>query len=126
MASPEQRAWIERVLGIQFDLMVGLNRALKAWEAELASVIQQIRALGSAIKAAEDPEADEAISLLESIVENLRRRPDSANAVRELEDYLIAEDLIDEAERPNGFGVTVAIRAPLSNALEAVKRALPK
>jgi hypothetical protein len=125
MAQDPREAWLERVLGVR--LVRGdprLEDALGEWRSRRVAVIAQLTALGQAIRAAEDPEANAALILIGGIRANITERPDTARKVKELEDYLIAESLIDDAETPNGFGVTVTIRDPLLPALRKVKDAL--
>jgi hypothetical protein len=125
MAQGPKEIWIERVLGVRVGAgSPRLEEALKEWESRRAEVRARLSELDRAIRAADDPEADEAVKLIGGIGKNLIERPDTPQKVKELEDYLIAEDLVDDAETPNGFGVTVSIREPLLLVLRKVKAAL--
>ena len=70
------------------------------------------------------PRGDAAVVLLRSIQMNLTAKPRSQRDVSELERYLHGDDIITDAERPNGFGLTVQLRAPLLKALAALKPSL--
>jgi hypothetical protein len=98
--------------------------ALAGWQAARVAAVNQLRRLETAIVKAKDPEMNQAVVLLEAIVKNLTLKPASRRAVGELERYLTADDIITEAETPNGFGVTVNLRAPLLQALTSLKSAL--
>lgn len=95
--------------------------ALKAWQDARATAIDALRRLDGAIRAAEDPEADKASILLQAIIKNLSPAPTDARAVAELERYLKTDDIITEAEMPNGFGIEVTLRAPLLAALAGLR-----
>jgi hypothetical protein len=98
--------------------------ALAQWQTARAAVVAQLGKLCNAIKATRDPQADPAIILVRAIQANLSTEPDSLRSVAELERYLRTDDIIDEAESPNGFGIRVAIREPLLGALDALKQQL--
>lgn len=96
---------------------------LKDWQAVRTTVVEQLRKLGAAIVAAKDPEAKDAIILLQAVVKNLTPQPDTPQKVAELERYLQTDDVIAEAEAPNPFGVAIEIRTPLLAALQKLKAA---
>lgn len=102
-----------------------LDQALAAWTQARTAVLAQLLALEKAIRGMKDPEGDAAIILVKAIQANLTARPDSRQAVAELERYISTDDIIDEAQGPNGFGLTVEIRTPLLAALSKVRAALP-
>lgn len=95
--------------------------ALKAWQEARATAIDALRRLDGAIRAAKDPEADKASILLQAIMKNLSPAPADARAVAELERYLSTDDIIVEAEMPNGFGIEVKLREPLLAALAGLR-----
>src|SRR5215467_5309177 len=110
----EKREWMMRVLGYASPERVGgVTGAIRGWQARRDEVVVQLRKLGRAIRAVEDPEADAAIVLIEAIVKNLTPGPETAAQVSELQRYLTTDPIIDEAESLNGFGLTITIRAPL-------------
>lgn len=102
-----------------------LDQALGAWTQARIAVLGQLLALEKAIRGMKDPEGDAAIILVKAIQANLTARPDTRQAVAELERYISTDDIIDEAQGPNGFGLTVEIRTPLLAALSKVRAALP-
>lgn len=102
-----------------------LDQALGAWTKARIAVLAQLLALEKAIRGMKDPEGDAAIILVKAIQANLTARPDTRQAVVELERYISTDDIIDEAQGPNGFGLTVEIRTPLLTALSQVRAALP-
>jgi hypothetical protein len=121
----DKRDWILRVLGYAIPESAGdVTGAIRSWQVQRDEVVVQLRKLGRAIRAVKDPEADAAIVLIEAIVKNLTPRPETSAQVTELQRYLTTDQIIDEAELPNGFGLTVAIRAPLLPPLRALGAAL--
>jgi len=131
MAQPGERAprdaWVLRVLGFDPTKATngsGLKPALERWAQSRAAVIGQLKQLETAIRAMNDPLADEAIILVKAISANLTAAPDSKRAVAELRRYLETDSIIDDAELENGFGITVRIRDPLIPALDALDRAM--
>lgn len=103
----------------------GLDTALEQWTNARGKVINDLKALEKAIRDMKDPEGDEAIILVKAIQANLTSRPETAKAVQELERYISTDEIITEAEEPNGFGLKIAIRGPLLPALAALRSALP-
>jgi hypothetical protein len=104
---------------------IGLDAALEQWTAARGKVINDLKALEKAIREMKDPDGDEAIILVKAIQANLTARPENAKAVQELERYISTDEIITEAEEPNGFGLKIAIRGPLLPALAALRSALP-
>jgi len=98
--------------------------AMAVWQKARAAAIDQLRGLGAAIKAAKDPEADQALIVLEAIVKNLTETPATAQMVKELERYIETDDIVTEAELPNPFGPALSLRAPLLEALAPLKAGL--
>lgn len=98
--------------------------ALEKWKAARSEVTQALHALAKAIIGAKDPEAKEAIILIKAIGANLTESPDTLQKVSELERYLVTDDIIEEAESENGFGIEVNIREPLMSVLEELKQEL--
>jgi hypothetical protein len=80
--------------------------------------------LESGIRKMNDPDGDRALILLKAIQANLTPLPSTVEAVERLERYLATDDIISQAEVPNGFGVVVAIRRPLLRSLGQVRAAL--
>ena len=102
----------------------GLEGALGAWATARALALEQLKALESGIRGMKDPEGDAAIILVKAIQANLSARPETSLAVTELENYLTNDEIIDEAQGPNGFGVKVELRTPLLSALTKIRAAL--
>jgi hypothetical protein len=102
----------------------GLQAALAGWDTRRSEVIATLKSLESAIRGMRDPLSDPAIILVKAIAANLTAVPDSKNSVAELRRYLDTDDIIVEAEHPNGFGIDVKIRQPLDEALTALEHAL--
>jgi hypothetical protein len=132
MAGEEKKAWVERVLGFKFaakaaDAPAPLDptAALKKWSAARSKVVSDLVTLGKAIAKSNDPERAEAIILLQAIGKNLTAEPKSLQSVNELERYLTSDTIVEDAERPNGYRVKIAIRRPLLAALAALRSALP-
>jgi len=98
--------------------------ALSAWQAQRAGVVASLKQLETSIRAMRDPEGDAAIILVKAIQANLTEAPTTPQAVDELDRYLRTDDIIAEAEEPNGFGISIRIREPLLPALAALKSAL--
>lgn len=98
--------------------------ALAVWQTERAGVLAALKLLEISIRRMSDPEGDAAIILVKAIAANLTQAPTTARAVAELERYLDTDDIIAEAEEPNGFGVDIRIRGPLLPALAALKSSL--
>jgi hypothetical protein len=101
-----------------------LPDTLAAWQKARAAAITQLRNLGAAIKAAKDPEADQALIAIEAVAKNLTESPATAKSLQELERYIQTDEVVAEAELPNPFGVAISLRAPLIAALAALKTQL--
>jgi hypothetical protein len=91
----------------------GAAPAMQAWKTARAAALEQLKQLTAAVKGSGDPEADAAIILLRAIQANLTAEPDTPQKIAELERYLQTDDIITEAEAPNGFGLRVELKAPL-------------
>lgn len=102
-----------------------LEQALGGWTRARTAALAQLLALEKAIRGMNDPEGDAAIILIKAIQANLTARPATRQAVAELERYITTDDIIDEAQGPNGFGLTVELRSPLLAALTGLRSALP-
>lgn len=102
----------------------GGSAAIPAWQAARASVVEQLKKLGTAIASTKDPEARHAIIMLQAIIKNLTPEPGSQQSVLELERYLTTDDIIDDVESPNPFGLPISVREPLLGALAPLKAEL--
>ena len=121
MSDPATRAaWVARVLGVSVPAATA-SPALAAWRAARAAAIATLRALESAIRAMEVPQRDPAIILVRAIAANLTESPVTPAQQAALRRYLETDDIIAEAEDPNGFGITVRLRAPLLAALAGLE-----
>lgn len=123
-------AWVQRVLGVTVgqrkdEAAAGpeAGPALQRWQAERGKAVASLRALSAAIVKSGDPEARDALILLQAIAANLTPAPDLLRAVAELERYVTQDDIIDDAEQPNPFGVEIKLREPLLPALAALRDA---
>lgn len=124
MTTAQHDDWVARVLGVTFP-GGGAGSALAGWQQARGEAVAQLRKLGRAIRANDDPEAQPAIVLIEAIVKNLTVAPADRRAVAELVRYLKTDDIIGEAESKNGFGIDVSLREPLLRALAPLQAALP-
>jgi hypothetical protein len=102
-----------------------LQDALGIWAQRRADALSALKRLEAAIRAMKHPAGDAAIILVKAVAANLTAVPDTKGKVAELRRYLATDAIIDDAELPNGFGIEVKIRAPLTGALDALDRALP-
>lgn len=99
-----------------------IGPGLAAWQKARSAALSQIKALQVHIGKMQHPRGNAALILLKSIQANLSARPDSPAQVAELRRYLQTDDILREAERPNGFGLTVALRQPLLAALDTLEQ----
>ena len=138
MASDMAAAWVLRVLGVDVDGPdAGLHDprndeavplveppvldAMTGWVVARAGAVASLQSLEQAFRGSGDPDADAGIILLRAIRANLTPEPAEARQVAELEAYLGTDDIIAEAEVPNGFGVEVSLRVPLLAALARLR-----
>ncbi len=98
--------------------------ALATWQAARASVVDQLKKLGTSIAATRDAEARHAVIMLQAIIKNLTPEPGTEQSVLELERYLTTDDIIVDVESPNPFGVQISVRQPLLDALAPLKAEL--
>ena len=138
MAAGVESAWVLRVLGVDVvGLDTGLHDprndepaitvelpaldAMTGWMVARASAVASLQSLEQAFRDSGDPDADVGIILLRAVRANLTPEPAEARQVAELEAYLGTDDIIAEAEVPNGFGVEVSLRVPLLAALARLR-----
>jgi hypothetical protein len=118
--------WVFRVLGCRVSQRpappLAASRAMVGWQAARGAAIASLKALEAAFRAMDQPESTPAIILLRAIQANLTPEPATPAQVRELAAYINTDDVIQEAEMPNGLGVKVELRRPLLLALAALKR----
>lgn len=134
-----RNAWVARVLGVKVSSPAdaaaaaagrpdggseALNEALAHWGKSRAAVIDTLRRYEAGIRALKHPLSDPAIILVKAIAANLTAEPKTKNSVAELRRYLETDAIIDDAETPNGFGITVRIRQPLIAALDVLEPTL--
>lgn len=120
-------SWLSKVLGFDAPGRAaggGLKAAQAQWAQSRGDVLGQLQALEKAIRAMEHPQGDPAIILVRAISANLTASLADKRSVAELRRYLETDSIIDDAELPNGFGIEVSIRAPLTQALDALDREL--
>jgi hypothetical protein len=94
------------------------------WRAARSAAVAALTNLEGAVRKSSHPDRDGAIIMLRAIRANLPETPDTPQKVGELERYLTTDDIVDAAETPNVFGVNLALRAPLLEALAAVRAQL--
>lgn len=97
--------------------------ALAGWQAARATAMTSLRTLEAAVRRMDVPERDRAVILLRAIQANLTEAPTTPRQVAELQRYIETDDIVAEAEDPNGFGITVALRQPLLAALAGLRDA---
>ena len=141
----EARAWVLKVLGVSLPEVADTGAAKAgaakdtgtkdtstkdtgtkgggpaAWTAARAAAIGQLKALEGAIAKMKHPQGNAAIILVKAIQANLKAMPESRRDVGELRRYLESDDIIAEAEQPNGFGIKVELKRPLLGALAALE-----
>jgi len=144
MAGPTaaQVTWVERVLGVaisdgdhgreqdaeeappDFDttpVQMPAETGMEKWAKARGRAIALLSALETAFRDSDDPLSDKGIVLLRAIRANLTERPETPQQLIELVKYIADDDIITEAEVPNGFGITVELRKPLLTALASVR-----
>jgi hypothetical protein len=97
---------------------------LAAWKAARAAALATLKQLEKAYRGFDHPDADEGIILLRAIQANLTPEPATKQQVDELENYIAGDDILVEAEEPNGFGIAVKLREPLLAALASVRASM--
>lgn len=112
----EKTAWLARVLGVTLPHATG-PAALATWQRARTAAIGDLNALADKVAGLDHPQRDQAIILLRAVRANLTEAPVSPRQQAELRRYLETDDVIDEAEAPNGLGITVILRTPLLAAL---------
>ena len=116
------RAWLSQTFGVSLGGGGG-GGGLEGWRSARTAALGQLVALETAFRGMDEPEVNEAIILLKAIQANLTEAPETAQQVDELRKYLETSDIIEEAEEPNGFGLTINLREPLLAALAQVRPA---
>jgi hypothetical protein len=139
-ASDARAAWVERVLGVAVARAGGSGgtpreapptatarpdpaHALAGWRTARATALDTLRALEAAVRRMDVPERDAAVILLRAIQANLTEAPTTPQQVAELQRYIETDDIVAEAEDPNGFGIAVDLRRPLLAALAGLRDA---
>jgi hypothetical protein len=130
MADTAEVAWLRKVLGVELPQGGGgggggggTAKAMAVWQVARGTALGQLTSLENAYRDMEEPEVNEAIILLRAIQANLTQAPETPQQVAELEHYITDDDIIAEAEEPNGFGFKVELREPLLAALAELKAA---
>ena len=59
--------------------------------------------------------------LVQAIIRNLTAKPDNPQAVAELERWLRTDDILEDAEAPNRFGIELDVRAVARRACPATR-----
>lgn len=115
-------SWVLAVLGIDVrnpgTASAASAPAMAAWKSARGKAVADLHAVAKQVGAMDDfPEAAQAMILLRAIAANLTEEPATPQQVAELQRYIESDDIIDEAEEPNGFGIEIALKAPLLAAL---------
>jgi hypothetical protein len=97
------------------------SQGMAQWQAARSGAIASLTALEAAIRKVTHPNRDKAIIIVRAIRANLTERPETMEQVKNLESYLITDQVIEVAERPNKLGVQVALRKPLLAALQTLR-----
>jgi hypothetical protein len=120
-ATTEQWAWVSRVFGVApTGGGGGAGAGLAAWQTARSTAISTLNKLADAVKTLDIPEATEAVILLRAIRANLTEAPTTSRQIAELRRYLTTDEIITDAQDPNGFGIEVRLREPLLAALDRV------
>ncbi|MBL8799915.1 MAG: hypothetical protein JNM56_38895 [Planctomycetia bacterium] len=91
------------------------------WQTARTKVVADIRTVANAIAATKDPEGQQPLILLYSIIKQLPARLDTPQVMAEVERYVREDDVVAAAENcPPTFG-TIRIREPLLKAVAAVR-----
>ena len=69
-------------------------------------------------------DSTKAIILIKAICANLSEEPATPQQIAELQRYLEDDDIIEEAESPNGYGIQISLRDPLLDALDELEDAI--
>jgi hypothetical protein len=119
-----KRGWVERVLRVRLSPVVTPSdgAAMKRWQDERNAAVSRLRLLANEIVKAEDPEARQAVILLQAIIKNLTPAPPTLQSVVELESYVTDDNIFDDVEQPNPFGVELKLRATLLPAITALRQ----
>jgi hypothetical protein len=128
--------WVQRVLGLKFAStpangaaeppgQQNMAEGLAVWQQARGAAVVSLNALADAVATLDIPEAREAMILLRSVRANLTEAPTTSHQIDELRRYLETDDVIVEAEHPNGFGISVSLRSPLLAALDSLASHLP-
>ena len=97
------------------------TEGMRTWQAARESAVNQLRKLGAAIVATQDPDARAALVRLQAVTKNLTPAPSTPQSVTELQRYLETDDVFPDLESSNPFGLDLTLRAPLLSALAALK-----
>jgi hypothetical protein len=126
-------AWTARVLGVDVSqssasgepeppASVRDGPSMRLWQTERAKAVANLRALSAEIVKSQDAEARDAVILLQAIIKNLTPMPESGQSVAELQRYIEQDDIIDDAEAENPFGIDLKLRAALLPALAGLQK----
>ena len=130
--SDKKAAWVLAVLGIDIGRTTISDSAAKlspadamaGWKAARAKAITSLKTLEGAIAKAGLVDSTKAIILIKAICANLSEEPATPQQIAELQRYLEDDDIIEEAESPNGYGIQISLRDPLLDALDELEDAI--
>lgn len=99
--------------------------SLVAWQKAATNSRFQLRRLQFALRGTKHPTALQIVSVIDRLVERLETTPASQMEAEQFEQFLRSDATITSAETPNPFGIELAIRQPLLEAISALKSDLP-
>jgi hypothetical protein len=114
----------EKLVGVQSQTQTGGQDGLTQWKAARGIAVASLTMLEAAVRRSPHPQKDAAIILLRAVRANLTEAPETPQQVAELESYLTTDGIIAAAETPNVFGIQIALRTPLLQALTAMRSRL--
>ena len=113
---------VQQKLGSQTtQAQPGGQDGMSQWKAARGTAVTSLTMLEAAMRKSPHPKKDAAIILVRAIRANLTEAPGTPQQVDELERYLKTDAIIVAAETPNVFGIQIALRTPLLQALTAVR-----
>jgi hypothetical protein len=111
---------VTKVLGVTIQQGATAILGLAEWQQARTTAIGTLNRLADAVSKLDIPEAPNAVILLRAIRANLTESPTSTRQIGELRRYLTTDEIITDAEDPNGFGIEVRLREPLLAALDRI------
>ncbi len=95
--------------------------ARQHWEASRAAAVAPLKAILARVQDFDHPGAMRASLRLRSVIKTLAFDPATQREATELERWVASDDVVENVEKPNGFGIAVSLRTPLLQALGELK-----